>query len=217
MEHVDAIGCLSQRSRIERLQTIADGWTRAQVGRIPGDGPTLTPALIVLGEGGRELVRDLQFSGAGPRGTIDGLIPLQGIIRILREGDVTAAALIAPRSADEVALQIADLDHEQSLTARIIRPEHGAATIDKWDFAPFRGPLRLRQILRSVRASASLAAPGNRMTGVSGTPSPFLKPAAEARPARPSRDAIPAGRRSQVHELREQLGQPAPAAPSWLQ
>ena len=217
MEHVDAIGCLSQRSRIERLQTIADGWTREQVGRTPGDAPTLTSTLIVLGKGGRELLRDLHFSGAGPTGTIDGLIPQQGIIRILREGDATAAALIAPRSADEVALQIADLDHEQSLTARIIRPEHGAATIDKWDFAPLRGPLRLRQILRSVRASASTAAPGNRMTGVTGAPSPSLKAAAEARPARPARDPTPAGRRGQVRELREQLGRPAPAAPSWLQ
>src|SRR5689334_2612817 len=76
MEHVDVIGCLSQRSRLERLQALADAWTREQLTRIPGQAPS--PTLIALADGGRELVRDLAFSGSASPGTLDGLIPQQG-------------------------------------------------------------------------------------------------------------------------------------------
>src|SRR5207302_4457532 len=39
VEHVEAIGCLSQRSRPERLQAMADAWTRDQLTRIPAQAP----------------------------------------------------------------------------------------------------------------------------------------------------------------------------------
>jgi hypothetical protein len=212
LEHVDAIGCLSQRSRIERLQVIADAWTREHVGRLPNAESNLTATLIVLGETGPELTRELGFFNAGPKGTIASLIPQQGIVRILREGNARAAALIAPSSRDVVALQIADLDHEETLTTRILRSEQGVATIDKWDFAPIRWPLRLRQILRSVRASAATGST-SRLPAASGPP-PAATPGT---PSRPAREPAPSGRRGQMRELREQLGQPAAAAPSWLQ
>ena len=213
MEHVEAIGCLSQRSRLERLQAMADAWTRDQLTRIPAQAPAAT--LIALAEGGRELVRDLPFTGAGRPGTLDGLIPQQGILRILREGNATAAALVVPRGPDLVGLQIADVDHEESLTARILRPEPGQATIDRWDFTPFHWPLRLRQILRGVRWQAAGTAGTRLSSGPSRASVPSPRPAAAPVPARP-RESTP-GRRNQVRELREQLGQPPPAAPSWLQ
>lgn len=213
MEYVEAIGCLSQRSRLDRLQALADAWTRDQLSRVPGGAPAAT--LIALAEGGRELVRDLPFSAAARPGTLDGLIPQQGILRILREGDATAAALVATRSQDLVGLQIADLDHEESLTARILRPEAGLATIDRWDLTPFHWPLRLRQLLRGARGPAAGAAVTRLSTGRAATPISSAKPTPQAAAAR-ARESAP-GRRSQVRELREQLGQPPPAAPSWLQ
>jgi hypothetical protein len=212
VEHIEAIGCLNQRSRLERLQALADAWTRDQLNRVPSGAPAAM--LITLGEGGRELVRDLSFTGEAHPGSLDGLIPQQGILRILREGDATAAALVAPRSQDLVGLQIADLDHEESLTARILRPEPGRATIDRWDLTPFRSRLRLRQLLRSVRTQGMGAAVA-RLSGRHApepAPAPKASPAGAARP----REAAPA-RRNQVREMREQLGQPPPAAPSWLQ
>jgi hypothetical protein len=215
MEYVEAIGCLSQRSRLDRLQALADAWTRDQLSRAPAGASSAT--LIALAEGGRELVHDLPFSGTARPGTLDGLIPQQGILRILREGDATAAALIATRSHDLVGLQIADLDHEESLTARILRSEPGHATIDRWDLTPFHWPLRLRQLLRGARGPAAGAAVTRLSTSTShaAAPMPSARPAPVAATVR-ARESAP-GRRSQVRELREQLGQPPPAAPSWLQ
>jgi hypothetical protein len=213
MEHVDVIGCLSQRSRLERLQALADAWTREQLTRIPGQAPS--PTLIALADGGRELVRDLAFSGSASPGTLDGLIPQQGIIRILREGNATAAALVAPRSPDLVGLQIADLDHEENLTARILRPEPGQATIDRWDFTLLRWPLRLRQLLRGARLAVPASAARAVAAAGPSRPATALKQVAALGSGR-VRDSAP-GRRSQVRELREQLAEPPPAAPSWLQ
>jgi hypothetical protein len=203
LERVDVIGCLSQRSRIERLQAMADSWTRERVARLPGDAFGLPATLIVLGDGDGERIRELGFFNAGPRGTLTSLIPQQGIVRLLREGGASAAALIAPQSRDVVALQIADLDHEETLTARIVRPAQGPATIDKWDFAPSRWPLRLREILSSVRAFTP-GVPAGAMAGDG------------AAPARLTREGASPARRGLVRELREALGQPS-AAPSWLQ
>jgi hypothetical protein len=218
LDNVDT-GCLNQRLRIERLQVIADTWARDRVGRLASDELEISAALIVMGEGGHELTCELGSFAASLNQPIANLIPQQGIVRILREGDASAAALVASASADVVALQIADFDHEETLTARILRPAQGMVSLDKWDYAPGRSPLRLRQILRSVRGSGRTATAERRVVVASGSVArPDASRPQAQRPAAPHSvgSAAPA-RRNQAREMREELELPAAAAPSWLQ
>jgi hypothetical protein len=88
------------------------------------------------------------------------LMPYQGIMRVLRDRHVKAAAFITPLPGEQVGMQLADLDHEESLSAHVDRaPEH-EPTLTRWDFAPVRWPLRLRGMLRSARRGRSEPAAG---------------------------------------------------------
>ena len=70
-------------------------------------------------------------------------------------------------------------------------------------------------ILRGVRWQAAGTAETRLSSGPSRASVPSPRPAAAPVTAR-ARESTP-GRRNQVRELREQLGQPPSAAPSWLQ
>ncbi|HYM51476.1 MAG TPA: hypothetical protein VET65_13025 [Candidatus Limnocylindrales bacterium] len=194
---------------------MADSWTREHVAQLDPGPSSLHPTLILVSATGDALTRELGALSGPSDGGLASLIPQQGIIRILRELGARAAALVATTGRDEVALQIADVDHEEMLTARIIRPEQGAPRIGKWDFSSVRGPLRLRPLLRTVRTPSTTTRATSTDADTASTPAAG-RPAAPA-PARPPKDGASAGRRGQVRELREELGQPAAAAPSWLQ
>jgi hypothetical protein len=122
-------------------------------------------------------------------------------MRILRARPAKAAALITPFPSAMLALQIADFDHEESLTARIIRQPDASPTLGKWDFANVTWSVRLKQMLRGARGASG----GARTTTV-------IVPAKA-----PKLEATGQGRRQHVRELREQLGREPAAAPSWLQ
>ena len=164
-----AASCLEQRSELDRLLEAAEGWTRAHLQAEPGK-PAITPTLIVLEESGTQFsfeldrrVADtsLRFSAPlEPGEALTRLMPYQGIMRVLRDRQVRAAALITPLPGEQVGMQLADLDHEESLSAHVDRaPEH-EPTLTRWDFAPVRWPLRLREMLRSARRGRSEPAAG---------------------------------------------------------
>jgi hypothetical protein len=152
--------CLEQRSELDRLLEAADGWTRTHLQAEPGK-PAVTPALIVLEESGShfgfELDRQLaetslrSLSPLEPGEALARLVPYQGIMRVLRDRQVRAAALITPLPGEQVGMQLADLDHEESLSAHIDRVPERDPSITRWDFAPVRWPLRLREMLRNAR------------------------------------------------------------------
>ena len=84
--------------------------------------------------GGKESIWDLDHlavagsaSGSAvqlvldPELALDNLVPTHAIMRILRDTAASAVAVMASVNASAAALQLADLDHEQSLTVRIER------------------------------------------------------------------------------------------------
>jgi hypothetical protein len=200
MEVTDA-GCLEQRSLIDRLRLAADGWTRERVSALDGPGNAVPPTLIILSNAGKELTWDLDrfFHGREANAVTEPLaklIPHQGIMRLFREKQARAAALISPIPEQRIGMQLADLDHEQSLTTRVIRdPEHGP-TIEQWDFGRIHWPFHLHKMLVTARGTGE-------------------RPATEAVARAPRQ--TPRGRRAQARELRDQLREPAAAAASWLQ
>ena len=161
---VSAGSCLEQRSELDRLLEAADGWTRAHLQAEPGK-PAVAPALFVLEESGTqfsfELDRrlaetSLRFSAPlDPGEALTRLMPYQGIMRVLRERQVRAAALVTPLPGEQVGMQLADLDHEESLSAHVDRAPEKEPTLTRWDFAPMRLPLRLREMLRNARRGHS--------------------------------------------------------------
>ena len=210
MQYIDDIGCLTQRSQLDRLQELADRITRERIKTLqPTD--LLATTVFLIGASGKESTWDLEHLALArsspdaavqllldPEAVLDNLVPTQAIMRILRDSGASAVALIAPMSPSGAALQLADVDHEQSLTARIVHQPDSEPSLSQWDFGKVAWTVRLRHVLRAARASVDEA------------------PA--ARPTTPVRAAEPAvGRRSLRREMREQLHRAPAAAPSWLQ
>jgi hypothetical protein len=215
MQYIDDIGCLTQRSQLDRLQELADGITRERVKTLqPSD--LLATTVLVIGPSGKESTWDLDHLALArttpdaavqllldPDAVLDNLVPTHAIMRILRDTAASAVALIAPMSPSGAALQLADVDHEQSLTARINREPDREPSLSQWDFGKVAWTVRLRQVLRAARgATVDEQAPGRL-------------PAAAAVPIRPTDPA--ATRRNHRREMREQLHRQPAAAPSWLQ
>src|SRR2546422_1721838 len=216
MQYIDEHGCLTQRSQLDRLRELADGTARQ---RVKAMAPTelLPTTVFVVNLGGKESIWDLDHlavagssSGSavqlvlGPELALDNLVPTHAIMRILRDTAASAVAVMAAVNASAAALQLADLDHEQSLTARIERePEHEPA-LGQWDFGKVAWTVRLRHVLRAAR-SATVEEEGAM---------PIRPPVAPSPPSRPA-DPV-AARKNLRREMREQLHRQPAAGPSWL-
>ncbi len=191
--------CRTRHTQLDRVREIADRWTRDQLGKMQSPSETLAATLIVLGPGDQELARDANPLFQGADGPLSRLIPRSGIVRLLRERHASAAAVVAPLESGVIGLQLADLEREQSLTARVVQLPDTTSTIDKWDFGRMRWPIALRRLLIGALKS---------------DPAPAPRPAA-AEPVKPQ--ALGQDRRALIRELREQLRYAGAAAPSWLQ
>lgn len=214
MHQLEEQGCLTQRSHIERLQELADSTARQ---RVKGLTPTsLLPAtLFVIDQNGVESTWELERLALAhsvptvvqlvlhPEIALDNLVPTQAILRILRDTDASAAALVAPASVSMAALQVADLDHEQSLTSRIERT-NDEAVLGKWDFGKVAWAVRLRQVLNAARGASAEERNDEPTRPI--TAAPGIRPA----------DPTPS-RRNHRREMREQLHRTPASAPSWLQ
>jgi hypothetical protein len=214
MEHIDDTGCLTQRSQLDRLQELADRIVRERLKTLqPTD--LLATTVFVIEPSGKESTWDLDHLELArstpeaavqllldPEAVLDNLVPTQAIMRILRDTGASAVALIAPMSASGAALQLADVDHEQSLTARIVHQPDSGASLSQWDFGKVAWTVRLRHVLRAARGAA-----------VDEAAQPTARPTTTA--TRPAEPAV--GRRSLRREMREQLHRAPAAAPSWLQ
>ncbi len=212
MQHIEDYGCLTQRSQLDRLRDLADQTTRDQA-KVLEPTDFLPTTVFVIDRSGKESVWQLNHLALArpaaaavqlfllPEIALDNLVPTQAIMRIVRDTGAFAVALVAPTSATMAALQVADLDHEQSLTAHIERRPGQSPILGKWDFGKVAWTVRLRQVLRASRTAPVEEAPARPITTAPG-----------ARPAEP----IPS-RRNHRREMREQLHRPAAAAPSWLQ
>ena len=215
MQYIEDIGCLTQRSQLDRLQELADAITRERI-RALKPWELLTTTVLVIGPNGKESTWDLDHLAMArsatetavqllldPEAVLANLMPTQAIMRILRDTSASAVALIAPVNASGAALQLADVDHEQSLTARIVRQPDSEPSLSQWDFGKVAWAVRLRHVLRAAR--------GASVDETSQTP---VRPVTVT-PIRPAEPAL--SRRNHRREMREQLhGTPA-AAPSWLQ
>lgn len=218
MQHIDEHGCLTQRSQLDRLRDLADGSTRERIKTLE---PTerLSTTVFVIDATGNESTWELDHLSLArstpevasqlllePVAALDNLVPTQAIMRILRDTGASAVAVITPVSASAAALQLADFDHEQSLTARIDRRPAREPQLSPWDFGKVVWTVRLRQVLRAAKGGAlDEASP----------PAPARPVTPASIPARPA-DPV-AGRRSQRREMREQLHHQSAPAPSWLQ
>lgn len=214
MQHIDDIGCLTQRSQLDRLQEFADRITRERIKALhPAD--LLTTSVFTIGPSGKESSWELDHLAVArsapdaavqllldPEAVLDNLVPTQAIMRIVRDSGASAVALIAPMSASAAALQLADVDHEQSLTARIVYEPDSEPSLSQWDFGKVAWTVRLRHVLRAARGGTT-----------EDTLHTASKPAAA--PVRPADPAV--GRRNHRREMREQLHRTPAAAPSWLQ
>jgi hypothetical protein len=213
MQHIEDFGCLTQRSQIDRLQELADTSTRQRLRRVEQPS-TLATTMFVIGGGGQESMWELDHVALASESValterlqleadeaLANLVPTQIVLRILRNTHATAAALVAPIATGVVALQLADADHEESLTARIDQPSDGEPTLGKWDFGKVAWVVRLRYGLRAARASDE------------STREASPRPQVAAAPARP---ADLTQRRNHRREMREQLQRMPAAAPSWL-
>jgi hypothetical protein len=215
MQYIADIGCLTQRSQLDRLQELADAITRERV-RSLEPSELLTTTVLVIGPNGKESTWDLDHLAMArsatetavqllldPEAVLANLMPTQAIMRILRDTSASAVALIAPVNASGAALQLADVDHEQSLTARIVRQPDNEPSLSQWDFGKVAWAVRLRHVLRAAR--------GASVHETSQTP---VRPVTVTtiRPAEPA-----LARRNHRREMREQLNRTPPAAPSWLQ
>lgn len=214
MKTIDDTGCLTQRSQLERLRELADAVVGERVKSLESPSARLATVLFVLGAGTKESTWDVEsLPGAGtrlrladplgvdPPTALANLVPTQAIMRILRDTGATAAALVAPIGTAAIAIQLADADHEQSLTARVIPQAASTPALGKWDFGRVLWSVRLRQMLLAARRDTT----SQSIRLDSKTP-----PVAAAPP-------VAGGRRNQMREMREQLHREPAAAPSWLQ
>jgi len=214
MQYIDDIGCLTQRSQLDRLQEFADRITRERIRALqPSD--LLATSVFTIGPSGKESSWELDHLAVArsateaavqllldPEAVLDNLVPTQAIMRIVRDSGASAVALIAPMSASAAALQLADVDHEQSLTARIVHQPDTEPSLSPWDFGKVAWTVRLRHVLRAARGASAEEA---------------VQPAARPTTA-PVRQTEPAvGRQSLRREMREQLHRAPAAAPSWIQ
>ena len=166
MQHIDDIGCLTQRSQLDRLQEFADRITRERIRALqPSD--LLTTSVFTIGPSGKEASWELDHIAVArsateaavqllldPEAVLDNLVPTQAIMRIVRDSGASAVALIAPMSASAAALQLADVDHEQSLTARIVHQPDSEPSLSQWDFGKVAWTVRLRHVLRAARGAS---------------------------------------------------------------
>jgi len=218
MQYIDEHGCLTQRSQLDRLRDLADGSTRERVKTLE-PSERLSTTVFVIDATGNESTWELDHLSLArstsevptqlllePVAALDNLVPTQTIMRILRDTGAAAVAAITPVSASAAALQLADLDHEQSLTARIDRQPEREPALSPWDFGKVAWTVRLRQVLRA--AKTGLTDEGS----IAGPVRPATPVAIPARPAEPI-----AGRRNHRREMREQLHRQSAPAPSWLQ
>jgi hypothetical protein len=213
LEHIVEHGCLTQRSQLERLQEVADLVARERVKTLAAD-EYLPSLLFVIDREGKDSVweldrMDLARSTAGrqsnPQLSFDNLVTTQAMIGIVRDADASAIAVVAAASMTLAALQLADLDHEQTLTSRIERANEAVPTLAKWDFGNVAWTVRLRQVLQAAAAH-------QREDGKEDAPARPMAVPVGVRPAEQTPN-----RRNHRREMREQLhGTPA-AAPSWLQ
>ena len=218
MQHTDEHGCLTQRSQLDRLRDLADASTRERI-RTLEPSERLSTTVFVIDATGTASTWDLDHLALArsvtegpaqlllePVAALDNLVPTQAIMRILRDTGASAVAVITPVSTSAAALQLADLDHEQSLTARIERKPEGEPALSQWDFGKVTWTVRLRHVLRAAKAGAA------DESSVQGPTRPAATVLTPARPADPV-----AGRRNHRREMREQLHHQAAPAPSWLQ
>jgi hypothetical protein len=216
MQQVEDIGCLTQRSQLDRLQELADGITRERVKALQSTD-LLATIVLVIGPSGKESTWDLDHLPMArsahepavqllldPDAALDNLVPTQAIMRILRDTAASAVALIAPVNGSAAALQLADIDHEESLTAKIDRQPDREPSLGQWDFGKVAWTVRLRHVLRAARGTVDEQAQQGS-----------ARPQAAAVPARPGDPA--ATRRNHRREMREQLHRTPAAAPSWIQ
>src|SRR5260370_14947829 len=146
MQYIDDIGCLTQRSQLDRLQELADRITRERI-KTPQPTDLLATTVFLIGASGKEStwgLDHLALAGSSPdaavqllldpEAVLDNLVPTQAIMRILRDSGASAVALIAPMSPSGAALQLADVDHEQSLTAPIVPQPRTGANLTPWGF-----------------------------------------------------------------------------------
>jgi hypothetical protein len=214
MQYIDDIGCLTQRDQLDRLQEFADRMTRERIKALqPSD--LLTTSVFTIGPSGKESSWELDHLAVArsapdaavqllldPEAVLDNLVPTQAIMRIVRDSGASAVALIAPMSASAAALQLADVDHEQSLTARIVHQPDGEPSLSQWDFGKVSWTVRLRHVLRAAR--------GASVDEAVQPPAPPTTP--------PTRQPAPVvGRHNLRREMREQLHRAPAAAPSWIQ
>ena len=217
MQHTEDTGCLTQRSQLDRLQELADGITRERVKNLQSSDLLVT-TVLVIGPSGKETTWDLDHLPLARSATepavqllldpdvaLDNLVPTQAIMRILRDTAASAVALIAPVSGSAAGLQLADIDHEQSLTARIDRQPDREPSLGQWDFGKVAWTVRLRHVLRAARGSSvdEQAQPGSARSQPSAS---SIRPGDQA-----------AMRRAHRREMRDQLHHTPAAAPSWLQ
>jgi hypothetical protein len=218
MQTRDDTGCLTQRTQLERLQEIADAATRERVKSLEGTAVLATTA-FVIGRAGKESVWELDHlplarSAQGPAvqlvldtdAVLDNLVPTHALMRILRDTDAAAVAVVSAVNVSAAAIQLADDDHEESLTARIVREPDTEPTLGKWDFGKVAWTVRLRHVLRAARSSAAEEPDKD---------APERPQASAVPPTRPAESS--AGRRNHRREMREQLHRQPAAAPSWLQ
>jgi hypothetical protein len=216
MQHTEDIGCLTQRSQLDRLQELADGIARERVKTLQSS-ELMATIVLVIGPSGKESTWDLDHLPMArsatepavqllldPDAALDNLVPTQAIMRILRDTAASAVALIAPVNGSAAALQLADIDHEESLTARIERQPDREPSLGQWDFGKVAWTVRLRHVLRAARGTVDEQAQ-----------QASARPQAATVPARPADPA--ATRRNHRREMREQLHRTPAAAPSWLQ
>lgn len=215
LQHVEEHGCLTQRSQLDRLRELADQTARERV-RTLESNELLDATLFVIDQNGKESTWNLERLPLArssstavqlvlhPEIALDNLVPTQAIMRILRDNDASAVALVAPASASMAALQLADVDHEQSLISRIERGTDTVPLLGKWDFGKVAWAVRLRQVLQAATGG-----------GEDQKDEPAARAVAAAPGVRPS-EPTPS-RRNHRREMREQLHRTPASAPSWLQ
>jgi hypothetical protein len=215
LQQLEEHGCLTQRSQLDRLRSIAEDAASDQVRGLEATELVNSILFVIDGQGAESrwdldrlpLARSASTAVQlllHPEIALDNLAPTQAIMRILRDTQASAAALVAPASASMAALQLADLDHEQSLISRIERAPDEPPQLGKWDFGKVAWAVRLKQVLRAARSADEEHAEDAPTRPVTAAPG--------VRPAEP----IPS-RRNHRREMREQLHRTPASAPSWLQ
>src|ERR1700687_5911069 len=110
MQQVDDIGCLTQRSQLDRLQELADGITRERVKGLRSTD-LLATIVLVIGPSGKESTWDLDHLPMArsapepavqllldPDAALDNLVSTHAIMRMLRDTAASAVALSHPVS-----------------------------------------------------------------------------------------------------------------------